>query len=131
MANNLKQYYGIKYPFTINNLDGFFLDLNEEIKDKVASEILHVILTPKRSRIRQPEFGTDLIKYVFEPNDDMTWDGVKSEASEAVLKYVANVRLDDMDIIVDEKAPTNVYLDMRYTVTKGNKEENNRMVVKL
>ena len=50
MANR-KQYYGIKYPFTANNLDGFFLDLNEEPVDKVASEILHVILTPKRSRI--------------------------------------------------------------------------------
>jgi len=131
MANNRKQYYGIKFPFTANNLDGFFLDLNEEIKDKVASEILHVILTPKRSRIRQPEFGTNLIKYIFEPNDDITWDSVKSEASEAVLKYVANVRLDDMNVITGDENPANVYLDMIYTVIKGNTEENNRMVVKL
>lgn len=131
MANNRKQYYGIKFPFTINNLDGFFLDLNEEITDKVASEILHVILTPKRSRIRLPEFGTDLIKFIFEPNDDITWDKVKGEATEAVLKYVSNVRLDDINVIVSEKNPANVYLDMQYTVIKGNTEENNRMVVKL
>ena len=131
MANNRKQYYGIKFPFTANNLDGFFLDLNEEIKDKVASEILHVILTPKRSRIRQPEFGTNLIKCIFEPNDELTWDSVKSEASEAVLKYISNVQLNDMDIITDEKNPQDVFLDLHYTVIKGNTQENNRLVVKL
>lgn len=131
MVNNRKQYYGIKYPFTANNLDGFFLDLNEDVRDKVASEILHVILTPKRSRIRQPEFGTNLIRYIFEPNDNLSWDGVKSEANDAVLKYVANVRLNDIDIINDDAHPQDVYLDMHYTVIKGNKEENNRLVVKL
>ena len=78
MANR-KQYYGIKFPFTANNLDGFFLDLNERIEDKVASEILHTIMTPKRSRIRKPEFGTDLAKYIFEPSDELTWENVKSE----------------------------------------------------
>lgn len=131
MANKRKQYYGIKFPFTANNLDGFFLDLNEEIKDKVASEILHVILTPKRSRIRQPEFGTNLIRLIFEQNDEITWDSVKSEATEAVSRYVANVRLDDIGVISDDNNPQDVFLDLRYTVTKGEKEENNRMVVKL
>lgn len=131
MANKIKQYYGIKFPFTANNLDGFFLDLNEEIKDKVASEILHVILTPKRSRIRQPEFGTNLIRCIFEPNDELTWDSVKSEATEAVLKYVSNVRLDDLGIIDDTEHPQDVYLDVHYTIIKGNTEENNRLVVKL
>ena len=61
----IKQYYGIKFPFTSNNLDGFFLDMNERVEDKIASEILHVILTPKRSRIRKPDFGTDLAKFIF------------------------------------------------------------------
>ena len=131
MANNKKQYYGIKFPFTANNLDGFFLDLNEEIKDKVASEIVHVILTPKRSRIRLPEFGTNLIKYIFEPNDELTWDGVKSEAMEAVTKYVSNVRVEDMRTITDENNPQNVFLDIKYVVVKGNTEENNRVIVKL
>lgn len=131
MANNRKQYYGIKYPFTANNLDGFFLDLNEEVKDKVASEILHVILTPKRSRLRNPEFGTDLIKYVFEPNDEITWDKVESEATEAVSKYVANTKLNSINVVAGEQNPRAVYLDLRYSVIKGNTEENNRMVVKL
>ena len=131
MANNRKQYYGIKFPFTANNLDGFFLDLNEEVKDKVASEILHVVLTPKRSRLRQPDFGTNLIKYIFEPGDNVTWDSVISEATEAISKYVSNARLESMRTITDDTKPEDVYLDLRYSVMKGNTEENNRIVVKL
>lgn len=128
---NIKQYYGIKFPFTANNLDGFFLDLNEKMEDKIASEILHTILTPKRSRIRKPEFGTDLAKFIFEPNDKLTWDGVRDEAMNAVSTYVANTNLDSIEVVTPDEEPGSIYLDMRYTVKKGLKEENNRMVVKL
>ena len=128
---NIKQYYGIKFPFTANNLDGFFLDLNEKIEDKVASEILHTILTPKRSRIRKPEFGTNLAKFLFEPNDEQTWESVKSEVMEAVSTYVANTTLNDIEVKSPEEDPESIYLDLRYTVTKGLKTENNRMVVKI
>jgi phage baseplate assembly protein W len=126
-----KQYYGIKFPLTSNNTDGFFLDLNEKIEDKIASEILHVILTPKRSRIRKPEFGTDLAKYIFEPNDEMTWENVKGEVIDSVSKYVANTTLTDIEVVTPDEEPDSIYLDMRYTVKKGNKEENNRLAVKL
>ncbi len=129
--SNRKQYYGIKFPFTANNLDGFFLDLNEKIEDKVASEILHVILTPKRSRIRKPEFGTNLAKFIFEPNDELSWDMVKSEVMESVSAYVANVSLTNIEVVTPDEDPNSIYLDLRYTVKKGNKEENSRMVVKL
>lgn len=129
--SNRKQYYGIKFPFTANNLDGFFLDLNEKIEDKVASEILHVILTPKRSRLRKPEFGTNLAKFIFEPNDELSWEGVKSEVMESVSAYVANVNLTNIEVVTPDEDPHSIYLDLRYTVKKGNKEENSRMVVKL
>lgn len=126
-----KQYYGIKFPFTANNLNGFFIDLNSKIEDKVASEIVHVILTPKRSRIRKPDFGTNLAKYIFEPNDEITWDSVRREVRDAISKYVANTELDDISIETPTEEPNSIYLDIRYTVKKGIKEEKNRMVVKL
>ena len=131
MANKNKQYYGVKFPFTANNLDGFFVDLNEGIDDKVASEIVHVILTPKRSRIRKPDFGTDLIKFVFEPNDNLTWESVVAEVSEAVSKYVPKASIDDLNIVYGTEDPNAIYLDIRYSVKYGNMIENKRMVVKL
>ena len=112
-------------------MNGYFLDLNSTIKDKAASEIAHVLLTPKRSRIRKPDFGTDLIKYIFEPNDDLTWDRVKEEASESVRKYVPNVEIEEMEVVVPEESPHDIFLDIIYTVAIRNKVENNRLAIKL
>lgn len=131
MANKNKQYYGVKFPFTDNNLDGHFVDLNESVDDKVASEILHVILTPKRTRLRKPDFGTDLIKYIYEPNDDITWDLVTREVSESVSKYVRDAGIDSVNVVYGEEDPNAVYLDIRYSVKQSGVIENKRMAVKL
>lgn len=126
-----KQYYGIKFPFTAENTNGFFLDLNDTVEDKVASEILHTILTPKRSRIRKPDFGTNLAKYIFEPSDSLTWPQVESEVKEAVSKYVANAELTSIEIKRNEDDDNEIFLDMQYAVKRGNITENNRLAIKL
>ena len=92
---------------------------------------MHVILTPKRSRIRKPDFGTDLIKFIYEPNDSITWDAVSTEVSECVSKYVRNASIDSVNVIYGEEDPHAVYLDIRYSVKRGSIIENKRMAVKL
>lgn len=136
MANKTKQYYDVKYPFTIENLDGHFIDLNDTLEGKVASEIAHVILTRKGTRIRKPDFGTDLIKFIFEPNDEITWNGVLSEIKSAVQKFVPNATINDVEIIRtsdndDIDNDNRIYIDVRYGVVKGKTIENNRMAIKL
>ena len=126
-----KQYYGIKFPFTSDNLNGFFLDLNLDLKDKVESEIAHVILTPKGSRLRKPEFGTNLARYIFEPNDEVSWEDVRNEAINAVEKYVKDVELEEIEVVQDEENDNAMYIDLHYMVKKGMKEEHNRTVIKL
>ena len=126
-----KQNYGIKFPFTINNDKGIFVDVNEKYDDKISSEIAHVILTPKNTRIRMPEFGTNLIKYLFDANDDMMWENIKSEIREAVGKYVPNASIDDVNILMKEDDSETAFVDIEYSVLKGNTQTNNRMVIKL
>lgn len=130
MANK-KQFYGIKFPFTANNNRGFFIDLNDDLHGKVASEIAHVILTPKNTRIRMPEFGTDLIKYIFGLNDETTWADVEAEIKEKVSKYVPNCKINNITVVRDENNDNGVYVEVKYGVVKGKTVENNRMVVKL
>ena len=131
MAIIKKQYYGIKFPFTISKQDGFFVDLNSDLKDKVASEIAHVILTQKGTRLKMPDFGTDLIKYIFEPSDTLEWNTVESEIRRAVGQYVSNATIQSVEVKRDESEDHSVYLDIMYAIKKGNKEENNRAVIKL
>ena len=131
MANNIKQYYDIKYPFTDNNPSGLFIDMNEKLEDKVASEILHTILTRKGTRIRMPNFGTDLTKYIFDMNDDVSWENVESEVKTAVNNYVPNASINSIKVVRATDDDNGVYLDLNYSVTKGVTTENNRLVVKL
>ena len=131
MAIIKKQYYGIKFPFTISKQDGFCVDLNSDLKDKVASEIAHVILTQKGTRLKMPDFGTDLIKYIFEPSDTLEWNTVESEIRRAVGQYVSNATIQSVEVKRDESEDHSIYLDIMYAIKKGNKEENNRAVIKL
>ena len=56
-----KQFYGIKYPFTYNNEDLVYVDLNETYEDSIQAQVLHIIFTPKKQKLRDPDFGSDLV----------------------------------------------------------------------
>lgn len=125
-----KQYYGIKFPFTMNNNEGIYLDLNNDYHEKVASEIAHVLLTPKGTRIRMPEFGTDLIKYIFEPSDSFVWDDVKDNIKDNVTRYVPNATIKEIEVIRKDD-DNSLFVDLKFDVRKGKSIENNRMIIKL
>ena len=130
MANTIKQYYDIKFPFTTNNDDGHFIDLNPSLKDKVASQIAHLLLTTKGTRLRMPDFGTRLVDFIFNPNDEVTWEGIQNEIKENVSKYIPNALIDDITVVRDEQDDNAIYIDVKYIVNDG-KNKGYRMVVKL
>jgi phage baseplate assembly protein W len=105
-----KQYINIQYPFQ-NSIKGFFVSLTETDQDAIKSDLMHLILTPKGSRFYMPEFGTNLIKFIFEPNDGLTETGIKEGITDAVKKYLPNLKIDNVVIdVLDIK-------DMEYTAT--------------
>jgi phage baseplate assembly protein W len=130
MASTIKQYYDIKFPFTTNNDDGHFIDLNPSLKDKVASQIAHLLLTTKGTRLRMPDFGTRLVDFIFNPNDEVTWEGIQNEIKENVSKYIPNALIDDITVVRDEQDDNAIYIDVKYIVNDG-KNKGYRMVVKL
>jgi phage baseplate assembly protein W len=127
----VKQKYGIKYPFTSDNNDNLYLDLNETFADGVKSQVLHVIFTPKGQKLRDPEFGTDLIKYIFNPSIDTTFENIKKEIMVQVSKYVPNVEFRDISIYKDEEDDNDIIVMVEYGVTVGVKTEITKVGVKL
>lgn len=125
------QYFGIKYPFTSDNLDEMFLDLNESYEDSVKSKMLHVIFTPKGSRLRMPDFGTNLVQYIFEPNDGETLSNIKSEITIQVGKYVPGVRFDDISVVRDDKDERGTVVILYYTIQKGENEVSESLGIKI
>ena len=116
-----QQLFGIKYPFTHDDYQNFFVDANTTEKDKVRSQIMHVIFTPKGQRIRMPEFGTDLIKYIFSPNDSESWESVKNEITSSVQRFVPNVILNDVRVVQSDDERAEIFVRMDYTIKEGNR----------
>lgn len=125
------QYYNIKYPFRVDSNQGNFIDLNETIDDRVASEIAHVMLTRKGTRLRMPNFGTKLITYIFEPGDSMTWSDVEGDIKETVTRFVPDVMITKVNVVEDKQDDNAKYIDIEYQVSRGVSSENNRMVIKI
>lgn len=125
------QKYGIKYPFTSDNDSGYFMDLNETITDGVKSRVLHVIFTPKGQKLRDPNFGTNLIKFIFNPKDSSTINDIKNEISSQILKYVPEVEFKDIRIYETETDEHGVIVSVDYGVKNGNKTEITTVSVKL
>lgn len=123
--------FGIKYPFTYQNDNNLFLDLNNTVDDGLLSEILHVVLTPKGQRIRMPNFGTNLIKYIFEQNDEQTWENVKSEIINSVASFIPSAKLNDIRVLKSESDDNRVMLYLEYSVSKGKTVENNKVMIEL
>ena len=114
-----RQNYGIKFPFTKENNDEVFLDLNQNFVDKAKSDMFHAIFTPKGQRVRMPDFGTNLIQFIFEENDQMTWDKVRDEISATTEKYVPSVKVTDVMVYTECDDDHRSYVTIKFTVTNG------------
>lgn len=118
----LTQRYGIRYPFTLENNEELYMDLNLTQEDSLKSRLLHVIFTPKGQRLRNPDFGTDLIKYIHEPADETTFERLKNDITQQVYKYVPDVSFKDISIYDDENNENGKIVIIHYTIKKGSKE---------
>lgn len=127
----LTQKYGIKYPFTSDNNDNIFMDVNGNYENSIKSKVLHVILTQRGQRIRDPEFGTGLINYIFGVADGNSLSKIKEEITSQLLRYVPQVVFKDLDVYTDENDNHNIVVSVSYTIKGENNDETTTVAVKI
>lgn len=127
----ITQKYGIKYPFTSDDNEGTYLDLNKTYADGVQSQVLHVLFTPKGQKLRDPDFGTNLVRYIYNPLDGETFNDVKTEMTRQISKYVPSVEFRDVTIYNNETTENGIIVMVEYGVKNGNKLEIKTVAVKL
>jgi phage baseplate assembly protein W len=114
MANGV--YININYPFK-DSPKGFFLDLTETDNRAIKADLLHLLLTRKGQRLYNPEFGTRLLEYIYEPYDELTFSDVKNEIDTAVKTYLPQVRLNDLAVEPSPLSEYAVLVTIDYTIT--------------
>lgn len=110
------RYININYPFK-NSPKGFFLDLNQDDNSAIKADLLHLLLTRKGQRLYNPDFGTDLLRYIFEPEDYLTLTDIKNEVTTSVQKYLPNLAINDLTVEQSSESDYAAVVTIKYTVT--------------
>ena len=97
-----QRYINIDFPFK-DSPEGFYLNLNATDTDAIRSDLLHLLLTNKGERLYLPDFGSDLKKYIFEPNDSITHEQIRDNLNELDKLVKMNVRLKN-ELNVDSRS---------------------------
>lgn len=124
------QHYGIKFPITIKSFEKTLLDLDIKTANGIRSELFHLIFTPKGQRIRYPDFGTNLIQFIFNPNDSQTWQDIKSEIKNSVAQFIPNTTLNDIEIYETDNG-LGLVAAIKFTVTENGDISTYQMYTKL
>jgi len=85
--------YNITYPFKDNNETKSYIQMNQVTKDAYSSNLLLLLLTEKGERYYESDYGTNLLKYIFEPNDQLTATEVEEDIRNTVALYIPEVRI--------------------------------------
>lgn len=116
MANG--KYININYPFR-NSDKGFFLDLNDTDSAAIKADLLHILLTRRNQRLYNPNFGTDLLKFIFEPKDGQTLEELKLEVETSIKAYLPNLSINGLTVTESEDEEYLAIVTLNYTVTNN------------
>jgi len=129
MAGNGK-FINIEFPFKDGKV-GQFLNLTNEDSSAIKSDLMHLLLTRKGERLYLPDFGTDLLKYIFEFNDGITRGDISRELNEVVKKYIPNLIINSVDVTESEDSEYAVVVRIDYTVTEDTFQETDFILLQI
>jgi phage baseplate assembly protein W len=89
--------YNIKFPLRDDNSTNTFFLLNKTTKDALSSDLILLLLTNVGERYYQPDFGCNLLKFIFQPNDNQTAVEIEQEIKTAVSKYIPSLTIDKVN----------------------------------
>lgn len=121
--------YNITFPFRDNNETKSFIQMNQITKDSYSSNLLLLLLTEKGERYYESDYGTNLLKYIFEPNDTLTSAQVEEEIRDTVALYIPQIKISSVSFNwgTDDNGntipDTQLNVNVKFTYTEGSLTE--------
>tara|TARA_R110002051_G_scaffold258844_1_gene318151 strand:+ start:51 stop:494 length:444 start_codon:yes stop_codon:yes gene_type:complete len=113
---------GVKFPF---NGPGVFNKTYTTI-DQASTNVKSLLLTRKGERYEQPNFGTDLLNILFEPNVSGIKSFITDTITDAVQYWLPYISITGLDIITLEDDPTllhDIKISIKFAVTGTDSEQ--------
>jgi phage baseplate assembly protein W len=93
-----EKFLNIAFPFSDDENKNYFLKMNKDGQRALKSDLIHLLLTTPGDRLYLPDFGTNLRKYLFEPNDEINNSGIKTEIQESINKWIPNLKITQLKV---------------------------------
>jgi len=104
-------YRGIAFPFHRSTTSLPAAVSDDEL---IRQSLVQIVMTRKGERVMRPDFGTNVITFVFENNDALLEELVKSDVFTAIGRYEPRVIVTD---VVVTRTDTTVDVAVVYVVT--------------
>lgn len=86
----------------------------------IISSWNNILVTPRRTHMHDPEYGSDLHLMIFQPVDDQTIDQIKREIEYRIHRYDDRAQIDNIEIrLTSNRKGFEVDLYIRYEGEKG------------
>jgi len=80
--------YNITFPLNDDVATNSYFLMSKVTKDAFSSDLLLLLLTQKGERYYEPDYGTNLLNYIFEPNDNLNAGDIEQEIKRTVSLYI-------------------------------------------
>ena len=117
----------IKFPLTDDTSKNKYLKLNQITKDAFSSDLLLLLLTEKGERYYHPNYGTNLLKYIFEPNDNLTAQDIEQEIKRTVSLYIPSLKIRKIEFNRPEDTGVQLNVNIKFTYTEDTFSENGEL----
>ncbi len=101
MAKNL--FRGIGFPFAKSSAALPAPAVDDAL---VKQSLAQIVLTSKGERLMRPDFGSNAMAFVFENNDLVFQETVRSDVMTAIAKYETRVIVRSVDVEQDDEKAT-------------------------
>ena len=94
--------YNIKFPLNDDVTTNTYFLMSRVTKDAFSSDLLLLLLTQKGERYYEPDYGTNLLKFIFEPNDGLTANDIEQEIKRTVSLYIPALNIEEVTFVTAE-----------------------------
>lgn len=96
--------YGIDFPFN-DSPTGDYIKMTITPAREIRANLIHLLLTRKGTRYFLPDFGTRLYEYIFDQNDNVSFNLIEDEIRESIKKYIPNLDINSIIVMSAEDDP--------------------------
>lgn len=111
-------FLNIKYPLQDSIEDNFFLKRNRTTVEAIKSNILLLLTTQRGTRYYNRDFGSNIQRFLFEPNDSITQVDIEEDIKATLNRFIPQIKVENIEFT--QLSDNQLILDIQFTYSDAN-----------